>query len=159
VADFGLSSICGPEGIMYQPCGTLPYVAPEVLHAKKYGKECDVWACGVIMYLLLRGRLPFNTGKGLGSNATYYLVMEDLVWASISNSAKDLISKLLTIDVKQRITAQQALQHVWVKNPSAAISAPRASQPPTHLALVPDKAWSGFEEHPLSQASSSLLPE
>ncbi|RHY57343.1 hypothetical protein DYB30_000977 [Aphanomyces astaci] len=60
IADFGLSKLVYPHEIMKMPCGTLNYVAPEVLSLVGYGKEADVWSLGVIMYLLLRGELPFH---------------------------------------------------------------------------------------------------
>eukprot|EP00915_Cephaloidophora_sp_WS-2016_P003546 GHVH01004793.1.p1 GENE.GHVH01004793.1~~GHVH01004793.1.p1 ORF type:complete len:931 (-),score=92.09 GHVH01004793.1:1003-3795(-) len=138
LTDFGLSSICGHRRVMTHPCGTLPYVAPEVWGNTAYGLECDVWACGVIMYLLLRGRLPFNPTSGNNDINSYQINLEDPSWSHRSAGAKDLIARLLTVDVDDRITPNEALQHFWIKNPSAAISAPKASQPPTHLALVPD---------------------
>ncbi|CAK4722074.1 unnamed protein product [Aphanomyces euteiches] len=60
IADFGLSKLVYPHEIMKMPCGTLNYVAPEVLSLVGYGKEADVWSLGVIMYLLLCGGLPFH---------------------------------------------------------------------------------------------------
>ncbi|OWZ23285.1 Protein kinase [Phytophthora megakarya] len=60
IADFGLSKLVHPEELMKMPCGTLNYVAPEVLALVGYGREADIWSLGVIMYLLLRGILPFS---------------------------------------------------------------------------------------------------
>jgi len=63
VADFGLSKFTAPEESMNLPCGTLAYVAPEVLQMSGYGREVDLWSVGVIMYVLLRGRLPFDAKR------------------------------------------------------------------------------------------------
>lgn len=60
IADFGLSRIVIPDQVMTLPVGTLTYVAPEVLLQTGYGIEADVWSVGVIMFLLLRGKLPFD---------------------------------------------------------------------------------------------------
>lgn len=60
IADFGLSKLVLPHEVMKLPCGTLSYVAPEVLSNEGYGKAVDLWSVGVIMFLLLRGKLPFE---------------------------------------------------------------------------------------------------
>jgi len=59
VADFGLSKFTTPSEIMNLPCGTIAYVAPEVLKLDGYDKSVDLWSCGVILYLFIRGQLPF----------------------------------------------------------------------------------------------------
>ena len=63
LADFGLSKLVGPTDLCYDACGTLGYVAPEVLKKEGYGKEVDLWSVAVMMYLMLSGLLPFD-GKG-----------------------------------------------------------------------------------------------
>lgn len=60
LTDFGLSTLCGPSEKLTQPCGTLAYVAPEVLTLEGYNHKVDSWSIGVVMYLLIRGRLPFS---------------------------------------------------------------------------------------------------
>lgn len=138
ITDFGLSRICGMDELIFEPCGTLAYVAPEVLTLKGYNSKVDIWSVGVIMYLLMSGRLPFpvarraapptgSNGKDnpqqLHSNDVYkQLVFEGAVWDNVSSSAKDLLRKLLQADPQKRVSAQEALQHLWVKNPTAVIT-------------------------------------
>lgn len=61
--DFGLSKFIAPEETIRQSCGTLAYVAPEVLQGKPYGHEVDLWSAGVITFAMLRNRLPFTDGE------------------------------------------------------------------------------------------------
>ncbi|KAA6397380.1 MAG: putative Calcium/calmodulin-dependent protein kinase type 1 [Streblomastix strix] len=116
ISDFGLSKVIEKEQLMMTCCGTPGYVAPEVLSYSGYGKECDLWSLGIIMYVLLCGYPPF-----FDINIT---VMFDMIqkgvyeyespdWDTISSSAKDLISKLLVVDPVKRFTVDQALQHNW----------------------------------------------
>ena len=98
--------------------GTPYYLAPEVLHGD-YSQECDCWSLGVIMYLILSSYLPFH-----GSNqAEVYKAIKSGVFTfeheefnTVSASAKDLISRLLTIDKTKRFTCAQALEHVWFQD-------------------------------------------
>ncbi|CAM9958701.1 unnamed protein product, partial [Scytosiphon promiscuus] len=89
IADFGLSKMVMPDEIMKMPCGTLTYVAPEVLTLNGYGKEADIWSVGTIMYLLLRGRLPFDgeTREEIIENTIHGTIswQNDHVWASFSD--------------------------------------------------------------------------
>jgi len=122
IADFGLSKILGDEAMLKTACGTPGYVAPEVLQLNGYGKEVDMWSIGVIMYILLCGFPPFYEE----SNAQLFkAILEgrfsypDPYWSSVSASAKDLINKLLVVDPKKRLTAEQALQHSWIAGTTA----------------------------------------
>jgi len=119
LADFGLSKIVGQEVLMQTACGTPGYVAPEILQAKGYGKEVDLWSVGVITYILLCGFPPFY-------NENVPLLFESIMkadfdypeeyWDHISDDAIDFIDSLLIPEPKQRLTAKQALTHSWLKN-------------------------------------------
>ncbi|KAK7300074.1 hypothetical protein RJT34_10906 [Clitoria ternatea] len=115
--DFGLSVFI-EEGKVYRDIvGSAYYVAPEVLR-RSYGKEIDIWSAGVILYILLSGVPPFwaETEKGIFDTILQgHIDFESHPWPSISNSAKDLIRKMLIKDPKKRITAAQVLEHPWLK--------------------------------------------
>jgi calcium/calmodulin-dependent protein kinase I len=117
IADFGLSKLVHPHEIMKMPCGTLNYVAPEVLSLVGYGKEADVWSLGVIMFLLLRGELPFY-GKTKNEIIQKTLHLEinvdgDELWSTISSEAKSILKSTLSKQPAKRLTAEEALQHPW----------------------------------------------
>lgn len=139
VADFGLSKFAAPEEIMNLPCGTLAYVAPEVLQMTGYGREVDLWSIGVIMYVLLRGRLPFDAKHKddiIEKTIKGALPMEgDPVWDQVSPEAKALIRRLLCPDPKKRITVSEALNDPWIlsqdNKDNKETPAPRLSTPPS----------------------------
>ncbi|XP_047943517.1 calcium-dependent protein kinase-like [Salvia hispanica] len=115
--DFGLSVFI-EEGKVYRDIvGSAYYVAPEVLR-RSYGKEIDIWSAGVILYILLSGVPPFwaETEHGI-----FDAILKEKVdfdsnpWPSISNSAKDLVGRMLTKDPKTRITSTEVLEHPWIK--------------------------------------------
>ncbi|KAM0047071.1 putative protein kinase CAMK-CDPK family [Helianthus debilis subsp. tardiflorus] len=109
--------------------GSAYYVAPEVLR-KHYGKEIDVWSAGVILYILLSGVPPFWAENERGIFAKILegsLDLQSPPWPSISPSAKDLISKMLTKNPKKRITADKALEHPWLKEDGEASEQPMDS--------------------------------
>jgi calcium-dependent protein kinase len=119
VIDFGLSKIFfekGKEKKMTLKVGTAYYVSPEVLNGN-YDEKCDIWSCGVLLYILLSGNPPFN---GQTDQDIYEEIEKrkfdfpDAEWANISSDAKDLISKMLC-DPDKRLTAQQVLCHPWIK--------------------------------------------
>ncbi|KAG7395543.1 hypothetical protein PHYBOEH_003632 [Phytophthora boehmeriae] len=131
IADFGLSKLVHPEELMKMPCGTLNYVAPEVLALVGYGREADIWSLGVIMYLLLRGELPFY-GKAKSEVIQKTLHAEinletDAAWRSISPAGKSLLRGLLTKDPAHRLTAHDALQHEWFSAKTSRPSTPSAT--------------------------------
>ncbi|CRH00099.1 calcium-dependent protein kinase 7, putative [Plasmodium relictum] len=124
LTDFGLSTLCAPNELLKEPCGTLAYVAPEVITLQGYNHKVDAWSIGIILYLLLSGKLPFPINKNTEMNIqkNYVLSFKDNIWKNISSSAKDLISKLLELNVEKRISANEALEHIWIKNPTAVIN-------------------------------------
>jgi calcium/calmodulin-dependent protein kinase I len=98
-------------------CGTPGYVAPEILERQPYDTQCDLWSLGVIAYILLGGYSPFEekTQDALFARIKKgEYTFHDEFWHTVSDSAKDLIRKLLNINPSQRLTAQQALQHQWM---------------------------------------------
>ncbi|KAK8638348.1 hypothetical protein V6N13_136779 [Hibiscus sabdariffa] len=115
--DFGLSVFI-EEGKVYRDIvGSAYYVAPEVLK-RRYGKEIDIWSAGVILYILLSGVPPFwaETEKGIfDAILEGEIDFESQPWPSISDSAKDLVRRMLTQDPKRRITSTQVLEHPWIR--------------------------------------------
>lgn len=132
VIDFGTSQKFDPSKKMNQIFGTAYYIAPEVLKGE-YNEKCDLWSLGVILYILLSGKPPFdgNDDKEIVNSVrmgTYSITGSE--WKNISNDAKDLIKKMLTYDANNRITAEAAINHPWIKkkvteptDPTATISA------------------------------------
>lgn len=124
--DFGLSVFI-EEGKVYRDIvGSAYYVAPEVLR-RSYGKEIDVWSAGVILYILLSGVPPFwaETENGIfDAISKGEIDFKSAPWPSISDTAKDLVRKMLTQDPKKRITAAQALEHPWMREDGEASDKP-----------------------------------
>nr|CAB3492948.1 unnamed protein product [Digitaria exilis] len=114
--DFGLSIFFKPGEMFTDVVGSPYYVAPEVL-LKHYGREVDVWSAGVIIYILLSGVPPFwdESEQGIFEQVLKGdLDFSSEPWPSISESAKDLVRKMLIRDPKKRLTAHEALCHPWV---------------------------------------------
>jgi calcium-dependent protein kinase len=118
VADFGSSTIMDATKKMSGCFGSAYYLAPEVLNGS-YNEKCDVWSCGVILYIMLTGRPPYS-GRTESEiirqvrNSPLKIVPEQL--QLLSSDAIDILQKLLTIDVSVRISAAEALQHPWITN-------------------------------------------
>ena len=117
VTDFGLSKIMVNQSTLLQTqCGTPAYVAPEVLVGDGYGPEVDLWACGVIIFIILSGTTPFHADNNPElfeqiMNGDYSF--HPSTWEGVSEKAKDLVRKCLTVDPQKRITAKDALKHTW----------------------------------------------
>ncbi|TGZ85556.1 Pkinase-domain-containing protein [Ascodesmis nigricans] len=125
IADFGLSNIMTDGNFLKTSCGSPNYAAPEVINGKLYaGPEVDVWSCGVILFVLLCGTLPFddeyipNLFKKIAKG--FYTLPSFL-----SPDAKDLISRMLIVNPMQRITIEEIRKHPWFKK-----NLPEYLQPP-----------------------------
>ncbi|XP_068019992.1 MAP kinase-interacting serine/threonine-protein kinase 1 isoform X5 [Melanerpes formicivorus] len=150
-----LNSACTPITTpeLTTPCGSAEYMAPEVVEvfteeATFYDKRCDLWSLGVILYIMLSGYPPFvgNCGTDCGwdrgevcricQNKLFESIQEgkyefpEKDWSHISPEAKDLISKLLVRDAKERLSAAQVLQHAWVQGqaPERGLPTPQVLQ-------------------------------
>ena len=111
ICDFGTSQIFQRGEWQSQPCGSVYYVAPEVLN-KKYNSKCDLWSVGVIMFMLLSNKAPFGgrNDKEILKNVIKGIYNKDFL-KNCSNITLDLISKLLDKDYKTRINADKAMNH------------------------------------------------
>ncbi|KAB1212092.1 Calcium-dependent protein kinase 11 [Morella rubra] len=124
--DFGLSVFYKPGESFHEVVGSPYYVAPEVLK-KYYGPEADVWSAGVILYILLSGVPPFwaETEAGIFRQILQgKLDFESAPWPSISESAKDLIRKMLERDPRRRISAHEVVCHPWIVDDTVAPDKP-----------------------------------
>lgn len=120
IADFGLAKKVATAALS-TICGTPQYVAPEVIRGGStpytYGPECDLWSCGVILFILLGGYPPFyddSEPKLFRKIRAGKYNMEDPVWDLVSDEAKDLIAQLLRVEPGERLTVDQVLAHPWM---------------------------------------------
>ncbi|KAJ7987793.1 hypothetical protein DPEC_G00330200, partial [Dallia pectoralis] len=118
LADFGLAiEVQGDQQAWFGFAGTPGYLSPEVLRKDPYGKPVDIWACGVILYILLVGYPPFwdedqhKLYQQIKAGAYDFPSPE---WDTVTPEAKNLINQMLTINPSKRITADQALKHPWI---------------------------------------------
>ncbi|XP_067845193.1 ribosomal protein S6 kinase alpha-2 [Heptranchias perlo] len=123
ICDFGFAKQLRAEnGLLMTPCYTANFVAPEVLKRQGYDAACDIWSLGILLYTMLAGFTPFANGPDdtpeeilarIGSGK-YALTGGN--WDTISDAAKDMVSKMLHVDPHQRHTAAQVLRHPWIVN-------------------------------------------
>ncbi|XP_010828555.1 PREDICTED: ribosomal protein S6 kinase alpha-1 [Bison bison bison] len=121
ICDFGFAKQLRAEnGLLMTPCYTANFVAPEVLKRQGYDEGCDIWSLGILLYTMLAGYTPFANGPSdtpeeiltrIGSGK---FTLSGGNWNTVSDTAKDLVSKMLHVDPHQRLTAKQVLQHPWI---------------------------------------------
>jgi serine/threonine protein kinase len=121
LTDFGLAAKTKGDTCMVM-CGSLPYLAPEIVIGARYGKAVDIWALGVTTYVILCGSFPFDSDDGtteslfakIHKSPVSFSSSNHAVWETVSSEAKDFIKRLLTKSPRKRITAAQALAHPWM---------------------------------------------
>uniref|UniRef100_A0A1B0CTI8 non-specific serine/threonine protein kinase n=1 Tax=Lutzomyia longipalpis TaxID=7200 RepID=A0A1B0CTI8_LUTLO len=120
ISDFGMATMFrmkGRERLLDKRCGTLPYVAPEVLVQPYSATPADIWSCGIILVTLLAGELPWD--KPTTSCKDFLMWKENTTWTSITPWKKlttlqlSLLRKILAIQPSERLTIQQILDHKW----------------------------------------------
>ncbi|XP_038615308.1 ribosomal protein S6 kinase alpha-2 isoform X2 [Tachyglossus aculeatus] len=123
ICDFGFAKQLRAEnGLLMTPCYTANFVAPEVLKRQGYDAACDVWSLGILLYTMLAGFTPFANGPDdtpeeiLGRIGSGKYPLSGGNWDSVSDAAKDVVSKMLYVDPHQRLTAVQVLKHPWIVN-------------------------------------------
>uniref|UniRef100_A0A667Z658 Serine/threonine-protein kinase DCLK2 n=1 Tax=Myripristis murdjan TaxID=586833 RepID=A0A667Z658_9TELE len=117
LGDFGLATVV--EGPLYTVCGTPTYVAPEIIAETGYGLKVDIWAAGVITYILLCGFPPFRSENNVQEELFDQILRGKLEfpspdWDNVSLPAKMLIGQMLQVNVDARYTAEEVLSHPWV---------------------------------------------
>ncbi|XP_015983597.2 ribosomal protein S6 kinase alpha-2 isoform X1 [Rousettus aegyptiacus] len=123
ICDFGFAKQLRAEnGLLMTPCYTANFVAPEVLKRQGYDAACDIWSLGILLYTMLAGFTPFANGPDdtpeeiLARIGSGEYALSGGNWDSISDAAKDVVSKMLHVDPHQRLTAVQVLKHPWIVN-------------------------------------------
>ena len=119
ILDFGLSKISTPNEKCTEPYGTLTYCAPEIILDEPYNKEVDMWSIGVMTYLMISGRLPFNgedenkIAREIAFNEPDFINAE--CWKKVSKECISFIKQLLEKNAKKRMVIGDALKHPWFK--------------------------------------------
>jgi len=117
ISDFGLARYLPQEQYATTACGTPGYVAPEIISGKGYGKEVDIWSIGIVLYILLCGFPPFyeeNNAELFEKIKQGEFEFNSPYWDDVSESAKDLIRKLLNTDSQSRLSSEEILDHPWL---------------------------------------------
>ena len=160
LSDFGLSRLVGQSNLMQTMCGTPSYLAPEVLSQGSYGVSCDVWSMGVILFILLSGRHPFDESSNgvLERIKRADFSMDDRVWQDTSTEAMDCIRRCLVVDPKLRITAAELLQHPFLtgKPMPAVFAVPLAAAAVSSNAVKADASSKSSEAQPAAKKAKKL---
>lgn len=115
IADFGIAKLLdSPDEEITSMAGSFGYAAPEVLLGKPHGLKVDLWSIGIITYTLLCGYSPFRSddkNELIRETTKGRVTFHDRFWKHVSETARDFIRKLLVVDPKQRMSAEEALRH------------------------------------------------
>ncbi|KAH9886442.1 kinase-like domain-containing protein [Cubamyces lactineus] len=122
IADWGMAAFAPPTLQLETSCGSPHYASPEIVNGHKYtGTATDIWSCGVILYALLTGRLPFDD-KNVRTLLTKVKVGKYDMPTYIDPLAKDLLSRMLVVDVHKRISMSEILAHPWLEGVTPGIT-------------------------------------
>jgi 5'-AMP-activated protein kinase catalytic alpha subunit len=113
IVDFGLSNTYEPEGLLKTACGSPCYAAPEMIAGKKYaGLKADIWSCGVILYALVCGCLPFEDSS---TSVLYQKIMQGAYRspAFLTEAVRDLLGSVLCVDPGTRFSIEEIRRHPW----------------------------------------------
>ncbi|XP_051772791.1 LOW QUALITY PROTEIN: ribosomal protein S6 kinase alpha-2 [Ctenopharyngodon idella] len=123
ICDFGFAKQLRAEnGLLMTPCYTANFVAPEVLKKQGYDAACDIWSLGILLYTMLAGFTPFANGPDdtpeeiLARIGSGKFALSGGNWDTVSDAAKDIVTKMLHVDPHQRLTAPLVLRHQWIVN-------------------------------------------
>ncbi|XP_048061746.1 ribosomal protein S6 kinase alpha-2 isoform X2 [Megalobrama amblycephala] len=123
ICDFGFAKQLRAEnGLLMTPCYTANFVAPEVLKKQGYDAACDIWSLGILLYTMLAGFTPFANGPDdtpeeiLARIGSGKFALAGGNWDTVSDAAKDIVTKMLHVDPHQRLTAPLVLRHQWIVN-------------------------------------------
>ncbi|KAG8680320.1 hypothetical protein FRC08_016387 [Ceratobasidium sp. 394] len=129
IADFGMAALEVANGMLETSCGSPHYASPEIVAGKAYhGASSDIWSCGVVLYALLSGRLPFDH-PNIRTLLQKVKLGKFKMHESLSPKAQDLIGRMLVVDPEERITIPEIFQHPFFKGETNAIF--RNPDPPT----------------------------
>lgn len=129
LVDFGFAMVLEPgtdSVVTSTHCGTPGYMAPEILSKRSYSTSVDMWSFGVVLYILMSGLMPFNSKRKDLIMAGIFTFPEQY-WLTVSDSAKDLICKLLRVDPIKRLTAEEVLLHPWLTSTTTTPTGPSPS--------------------------------
>jgi serine/threonine protein kinase len=121
IMDFGLSKILAPSDKAKESCGTLSFIAPEIIQKKPYNNLVDIWSLGILSYFIISKELPFDTESNNFKDICNTILTKKLVffgekWVNVSDEAKDFISRCLIRDPEKRIKIEEILCHQWIIN-------------------------------------------
>jgi len=125
IADFGFAKKCQTPNSLKTQCGTPGYVAPEILEGQQYDTQADMWSLGVIVYILLGGYPPFieqNQRDLFRKIRKGDYEFHEEYWGQVSEDAKTMISKLLTVNPTKRLSADASLKNQWMTQDDAALA-------------------------------------
>ncbi|XP_055541768.1 ovarian-specific serine/threonine-protein kinase Lok isoform X2 [Wyeomyia smithii] len=153
VSDFGLSKFVEQDSVMRTICGTILFVAPEVLATGgigSYTKKVDIWSLGVVLFTMLSGKMPFSDSYGTPAVEQIKRArfnFSDESWKPISSAAKNLIYKILTVDPKNRPTLDEILGSAWLRDRDAVAQVERLIKKKLTGTKKPGKCTSDIENN------------
>lgn len=151
ISDFGLSRFVSGAELATTACGTPSYIAPEIINGTGYGKEVDYWSIGIILYIMLCGFPPFydeNNKQLFDAITSCKYEFPSPHFDNVSDLAKDLITKILVADPKQRIDADGILNHPWIIN---------QGNPDNNLPDVPAKMKEYNARQKMKKAGNAII--